>query len=92
VTAPAADSAPAALERLATALGPRFSTTLVTREARRPCLAVTSRDTAAGDNIYADAAAYWWSWVEWIASASDPLAAAGEISRVLGTWPEPSHG
>jgi hypothetical protein len=66
MTAPAAGSVPAALERLATALGPRFSTTLVTGPGRRPCLAVTSRHTAAGDNIYADAVAYWWSWVEWV--------------------------
>jgi hypothetical protein len=91
MTAPAAGSVPAALERLATALGPRFSTTLVTGPGRRPCLAVTSRHTAAGDNIYADAVAYWWSWVELIGSTSDPLAAAAEISKVVGTGAGPSH-
>lgn len=87
------DDPRAALERLDAALDPReFATTLTTGPGHRPCLTVTSRHAGVGDNIYAGAFAYWWSWCEWIASTSHPDAAAAEISRVLGMAPEPSHG
>ena len=60
---PARRSAPAALEQLATALGPRFSTTLVTETGHRPRLAVTCRDTRAGHDVLADdSGRYWWPW------------------------------
>jgi hypothetical protein len=83
----------AALERLADALDAReFSTALTASPGRRPFLTVTNRHAALGDTIYADTTAYYWSWAERIAPAADPQAAAAEISRVLGTVPEPSHG
>jgi len=98
---PAADSpgtsgipAPrAALVALAAALDPReFAVTLTTRPGHRPCLSVTSRHAAIGDDITADPAAYWWSWGERIGSVHDPSAAARKISSVLRAVPEPSHG
>lgn len=98
---PAADSpgpdgipAPrAALVALAAALDPReFAVTLTTRPGRRPCLSVTSRYAAIGDDITADPAAYWWSWGERIGPAHDPAAAARKISSVLRAVPEPAHG
>jgi hypothetical protein len=83
----------AALERLAAALDARaFVTVLTAGPGHRPFLTVTSRHAGTGDNIYADAFAYWWSWCEWIASTSHPDAAAAEISRVLGVAPKASHG
>jgi hypothetical protein len=83
----------AALERLAAALDARqFVTALTASPGHRPFLAVTSRHAAIGDNVYADACAYWWSWFEVIGPASNPQAAAAEISRVLGIVPETSHG
>jgi hypothetical protein len=83
----------AALEALADALDPReFATTLTASPGRRPFLAVTNRHATLGDNIYADTTAYFWSWAECIAPATDPQAAAAEISRVLGTVPQPAHG
>jgi hypothetical protein len=83
----------AALERLAAALSPRdFATALTAGPGHRPFLTVTSRHIGFGDNIYADPIAYTWSWCEQIAPASDPLAAAAEISKVLGTSAGPSHG
>jgi hypothetical protein len=45
----------AALEALAAALDSReFATALTASPGRRPCLAVTNRHAALGDNIYAD--------------------------------------
>ena len=74
----------AALERLATALGPGFITTLVTGEGHRPYLGVTCRDTRAGEDVYADDTGwYWWAWAERIAATSDPLAAAHHITAAL---------
>ena len=81
MTAPGGD--PAALERLATALGPGFITTLVTGSGRRPCLSVTCRDTRAGEDVYAGSSWFWWPWAERIAATSDPLAAARHVTTAL---------
>jgi len=82
VTAPG--GSPAALERLATALGPGFVTTLVTGAGRRPYLSVTCRDTRAAEDVYADDRGwYWWGWAERIAATSDPLAAARWVTAAL---------
>jgi len=84
VTAPAANSAPAALERLATALGPGFSTTLVTGAGRPDRLTVIDRRTCAGEDIYADNRGwFWWPWAERIAGTGDPLAAACRVTAAL---------
>lgn len=81
MTAPGGD--PAALEQLATALGPGFITTLVTGSGHRPRLSVISRDTRAGEEVYADENGwFWWPW-ERIAATSDPLAAAHHITAAL---------
>ena len=83
----------AALVALAAALDPReFAVTLTTRPGRRPCLSVTSRHAAIGDDITADPTAYWWSWAERIGPVHDPHAAARKISAVLRVVPEPVHG
>jgi len=82
VTAPG--SGPAALERLAAALGPGFITTLVTGTGRRPHLSVISRDTRAAEDVYADEnGSFWWPWAERIAATSDPLTAAHRITAAL---------
>jgi hypothetical protein len=85
-------SAPAALEALAEALGPAFSTTLVGRAGRRPRLTVVDRHTQAATEVCADAQGrYLWPWAELAAVTSDPVTAAHAITRVLrpapGTWP-----
>jgi hypothetical protein len=91
-TAPAPDPGAvagqrAALIRLAAALDPRdFATTLAPSHGR-PCLAVTSRHAAIGDDITADHRAYYWSWHEHIAPISDPAAAARKITAVLRAIP-----
>ena len=78
----------AALEALADALDPGdFATSLTTTAGRPPKLSVTSRHAAIGDDIYADHQAFWWSWAERIAPATDPAAAARKISGVLRTTP-----
>src|SRR5215467_3571221 len=83
----------AALECLADALDPaQYSTTLTTRPGRRVCLSVTSRHAQIGDDIWADHRAFYWSWGEWIASISDPPAAARMISMVLRAVPQPACG
>jgi hypothetical protein len=87
VTAPG--SGPAALERLAAALGPGFITALVTGADRRPHLSVISRDTHAGEDVYADDSGwFWWPWTERIASTSDPRAAAHHVSAALRSVPQ----
>jgi hypothetical protein len=84
---PSPTSSQEALECLAAALDPNeFVTSLSSGYGCRPYLTVTSRHAALGDNVYADATAYTWSWAEHIASTSHPHAAA-EISRFLGTGP-----
>ena len=86
-----ADDRPAvteALERLADALDPAdYATTLATRPSRT-CLSVTSRHAQIGDDIWADNRAFYWSWGEWIAPASDPATAARMISVVLRALPQ----
>ena len=83
----------AALIVLAAALDPReFAVTLTTRPGHLPRLSVTSRHAAIGDDISADAAAYWWSWGERIGPIHDPSAAARKISAVLRAVPEPTRG
>ena len=78
----------AALESLATALNPcEFAAILVIGAGCRPCLTVANRHTFAAENIYADRSAFWWSWAEPIAAASDPLAAAHRITGFLGAVP-----
>jgi hypothetical protein len=75
---------PAALEHLATALGPGFITTLVAGTGRRPHLSVTCRDTRAGEDVYADDSGwFWWAWAERIGATDDPLAAAHHVTAAL---------
>jgi hypothetical protein len=82
-----------ALVALGAALFPReFALTLTSRPGRRPCLSVTNRHAAIGDDITADRRAYYYSWGQWIAPISDPQAAARKISAVLRAVPAPSHG
>ena len=81
-------SAPAALERLAVALGPGFSITLVHRVGRRPRLTVVDRHTRAATEVCADEhGRYLWPWAAPAAVTSDPLTAAQAISRVLRPAP-----
>jgi hypothetical protein len=62
VTAAGVDG-PAALDRLATALGAQFVTTVVTSPGRRARLTVIDRHTQAASDIYADEHGwYWWPW------------------------------
>ncbi len=82
MTAPG--SGPAALERLATALGPGFITTLVTGSDRVARLSVISRDTRAGEDVYVDDGGWFcWPWAEPIAATDDPLAAAHQVTAAL---------
>ena len=91
-TAPSDIPAPrAALVALAAALDPREFTTTLTAGPSRTCLSVTSRHAAIGDDIWADHRAYYYSWGEWIAPASDPATAARMISMVLRAVPQPAH-
>ena len=74
----------AALERLATALGPGFITTLITGDGHTPRLSVISRDNHAGEEVYADEGGwFWWPWAERIAAIDDPLAAAYHVTAAL---------
>ena len=89
-TAPA--STPAALDALAEALGPGFSTTLVYRDGRRPRLTVVDRHTGAATEVCADEhGRYEWPWAAPAAATSDPHTAAQAITAVLRpaprTWP-----
>jgi hypothetical protein len=85
VTAPA--PVPAALDALAEALGPGFSTTLVHRDGRRPHLTVVDRDTQAATEVSADEhGRYVWPWAAPAAVTSDPRTAARAITRVLRPW------
>jgi hypothetical protein len=80
----AAEGAPAALARLATALGAQFSTTLVHRAGRRPHLTVADRHTQAATEVYADdRGRYQWPWAEPAAVTGDPLTAARQITAIL---------
>ena len=85
-------TAPAALDALAEALGPGFSTTLVRRAGRRPRLTVVDRHTQAATEVCADEhGRYRWPWAGPAAVTSDPRTAAQAITRVLRpaprTWP-----
>jgi len=93
-TAPSDIPAPrAALVALAAALDPReFSVTLTNGQGRRPCLSVTSRHAAIGDDITVDHRAFYWSWSERIGPLGDPQAAARKVTSVLRAVPEPCHG
>jgi hypothetical protein len=92
MTAPAHGSAPAALERLADALGAQFSTTLVQRAGRRPHLTVVDRHTQAATEVYADEhGRYLWPWAEPIAITNDPMTAARAITTVLRPATGPAH-
>jgi hypothetical protein len=76
--------APAALERLALALGGEFSTTLVQGGGRRACLTVADRQTAATAEVHADDhGRYWWPWAEPAAFTDDPLTAAYRVTASL---------
>ena len=84
--------APTALEALAQALGPAFSTTLVHRADRRPRLTVVDRHTGAATEVCADEhGRYWWPCAEPAAITSDPATAAQAITRVLRPAPGPGH-
>jgi hypothetical protein len=83
-TVTACASTPAALEALANALGPSFSTTLVHRADRRSRLTVVDRDTQAATEVSADEhGRYWWPWAEPAAVTSDPFTTARAIIRIL---------
>ena len=80
-------SAPAAMDALAAALGPQFSTTLVHRDGRRPRLTVVDRHTQAATEVCADDhGRYVWPWAAPAAVTSDPHTAARAITRVLRPW------
>ena len=86
-------SAPAALERLAVALGPGFSITLVRRAGRRPRLTVVDRHTRAATEVCADEQGrYLWPWAEPVAVTDDPLTAAHQIASLLRPAWGPGHG
>ncbi|HEY5986483.1 MAG TPA: hypothetical protein VIV12_08915 [Streptosporangiaceae bacterium] len=92
MTAGGPASAVAALERLATALGAgEFATVLVAGTGRRPHLSVTSRQTQAAEDIYADEVAYWWAWAERISAVADPLTAAHRVAAMVRAVPGPVH-
>lgn len=77
-------TAKVALDLLATALGPGFSTTFVRQAGRRPLLAVADRRTGATTEVSADDGGWlWWPWHERIAPAGDPLTAAYRVTAVL---------
>lgn len=92
MTAASPQTAMAALERLATALGPgEFATVLVARPGQPPRLSVISRHTLAGEDIYADARCYWRGQGEPVAGAEDPLTAAHRVATILRAVPEPAR-
>jgi hypothetical protein len=81
-------AAPAALDALAAALGPGFSTTLVRRDGRRPRLTVVDRHTLAATEVCADEhGRYEWPWAAPAAVTSDPRTAARAITAVLRPVP-----
>jgi hypothetical protein len=83
---------PAAMEALAEALGPGFSTTLVGRADRRPRLTVVDRHTQAATEVCADDhGRYLWPWAEPAAVTSDPVTAARAITRMLRPHLGPGH-
>jgi hypothetical protein len=85
----AGGSGPAALQRLDTALGSQFSTTLVQEGGRWPRLVVVDRQTQAATEVYADERGwFWWPWAEPAAITDDPVTAAHQVTAALrGTTP-----
>lgn len=84
MSAPAPAGPHAALNRLASALGPQFSTTLVQRAGHRPHLVVVDRHTQAATDVYADERGrYRWPWARPAAATDDPLAAAQRVASML---------
>jgi hypothetical protein len=82
-------STPVALDRLAAALGPAFSTTLVHRAGRRPRLTVVDRHTLAATEVCADDhGRYLWPWAAPATITNDPRTVAQAITCVL----RPGHG
>jgi hypothetical protein len=85
VTAPVASSGPVALDRLATALGSQFSTTVVIPARRRPYLGVTCRHTMVAGEVYVDGDGWFrWPCAERIAPVGDLLSAAQRVAARLG--------
>jgi hypothetical protein len=85
-------STPVALDRLAAALGPGFSTIVVHRAGRRPRLTVVDRHTLAATEVCADDhGRYLWPWAAPATITSDPLTAAQTIARVLRPAPGSGH-
>jgi hypothetical protein len=79
-----ADGNPAALETLAAALGPGFSTILVHQAGRAPRLVVVDRQTQAATDVYADQdGRFRWPWAEPAAVTNDPLTAAHRVTTAL---------
>lgn len=80
----AAGAGPAALETLAAALGPGFSTILVHQAGRAPRLVVVDRQTQAATDVYAGQdGRFGWPWAEPAALTDDPLTAAHHVTTVL---------
>jgi len=80
----ATGSVPAALESLAAALGPGFSTILIDQAGRAPHLVVVDRQTQAATDVYADQdGRFGWPWAEPAAVTDDPLAAAHHLTSTL---------
>ena len=82
MTAPLA--VPAALEQLAAALGPQFSTTFIRQPGRHPRLAVADKHTHATTEVYTDEhGQMWWPWATPAAITTDPLTAAHQVTAAL---------
>ena len=80
--------APAALDALAEALGPGFSTTVVHRAGRRPRLTVVDRLSRAATEVCADEhGRYLWPWAAPATITSDPRTAVQAITQVLRPAP-----
>jgi hypothetical protein len=79
-----ATGAPAALEQLAAALGPQFSTTLIRQPGRPPRLAVVDRHSHAATEVYADEhGRMWWPWAAPAAATTDPQTTAHQVTATL---------
>lgn len=88
-----ADSAIAALERLAAALpGEVYATTLTCGQGWPPHLAVAHRELRLTEGIYAQDGWYWWGWAERIAPITDPDTAARKVTSRLRAAPGPADG
>lgn len=93
VTAPAADSGMAALERLADAFdSDDFTISLSNEEGPPFSLTVASRHCPLREDIFVEGQFYWFGWAEPVGPVDEPAAAAAKIARVLRAVPEPTHG